>query len=532
MLLLMLCGGVAAVVHQAQIARRAEQRADARSQDLLQLSDSLLSELDTAIQQLPGSTNAQQLLVARVLENLQRIAADAQSDRQTAVILANGYVRLGNLQGDPYEQNIGDTPGAIRSLNKAVSLLEPLAASNPKDGSVLIALARAEAARGEVLGLADDIDGAAASFRSAIASFEQLLALKPTPALCFETAVAYETYGDLMGEDTGFADAAAALTNYRHAIEIDHRALALDPDFARVRRGLPLMQIKLGNVHLDENPATALNDFSQGMELLHALPVQEKSSLAMVRMQGLLLRKQANALSELGRYGEARVLFAKSEAIYGPLIAADARDLRAKRDMYLLLTAELDCEENALDPSLAEPGDSHAAALQRARKLSERRIETLRQLLEAKAQDADLLLELAEAEVKLFALDGQGAGSTARRKPAAELSRLRDAAKNEKTSSHGLGLVYGAFRALNDSLLNDPAVMLSSAERGVNLTHERSAEWLLALAQARAAAGDTEGSRDAARSGLALLAAEGGVNENFRVQKLLMRAQARAPLHP
>ena len=526
-LVLMLFAGVVAVVHQAEIARRAELRAEARSADLLQLSDSLLSELDNAIQQLPGSTNVQQLLVAQVLEHMERVAADARSDRQTGVILANAYVRLGNLQGDPYEQNIGDTPGAIRSLNKSVSILEPLAASYPKDGSVLIALARAEAARGEILSLSDDNEGGAVSMQAAIASFERLLALTPTPALYFETAVTYETYGDLMGEDTGFADAAAALTNYRRAIDLDHRALAIDPKYARVLHGLPLMQIKLGNVHLDDSPAAALGDFSKGMDLLNALSPEERKSLSMVRMQGLLLRKRAMAFSELSRFDEARADFAKSDAIYSSLIAADAKDLRAKRDMLLLLTAELDCEENSLNPSLAQPGDNQASALQRARDLAERKTQILHQLLEKKVQDKDFLLELAANQVHLFALDARvSAHAVAGTKPSSDLGRLRGVEHDAKASPHDLDLAFSAFWMLDKSPLRDPVLLLACAQRGVSLTHQKSAEWMLALSEADAASGDTQGSRDAARTGLAILKAAGGDTKDFNVRKLLEKAQA------
>ena len=76
-----LAAGVAAVGWQAGVANRERRKAEARSADLRQLNNSLLSELDDAIQQLPGSTNAQKLLVTRVIEHLDRMANDARGDR-------------------------------------------------------------------------------------------------------------------------------------------------------------------------------------------------------------------------------------------------------------------------------------------------------------------------------------------------------------------------------------------------------------------------------------------------------------------
>ena len=124
-----LTAGVVGVLWQARVANAERRKAEARSADLRQLSNSLLSELDEAIKQLPGSTGAQNLLVTRVLEHLDRMAKDVQGDRQTQLDLVDAYTRLGNIQGNAYDQNLGDTAGAFVSLGKALAIAGPLAAS-------------------------------------------------------------------------------------------------------------------------------------------------------------------------------------------------------------------------------------------------------------------------------------------------------------------------------------------------------------------------------------------------------------------
>jgi hypothetical protein len=59
------------------VANEERRRAEESAADLRQLSNSLLSELDEAIKELPGSTGAQKLLVTRVLEHLDRTAKDS-----------------------------------------------------------------------------------------------------------------------------------------------------------------------------------------------------------------------------------------------------------------------------------------------------------------------------------------------------------------------------------------------------------------------------------------------------------------------
>jgi eukaryotic-like serine/threonine-protein kinase len=70
--------GLAGVLWQARVANLQRRRAEARSEDLRQLSNSLLSELDEALKDIPGTTGAQKLLVARVLEHLDHMAKDAR----------------------------------------------------------------------------------------------------------------------------------------------------------------------------------------------------------------------------------------------------------------------------------------------------------------------------------------------------------------------------------------------------------------------------------------------------------------------
>ena len=107
--------------------------AEANAQDLRELSNSLLSELDEALKDIPGTTGAQKLLVTRVLEHLDRMAKDAQGDRQTELDLIAAYTRLGNVQGNGYDQNLADTAGALASFGKALALARTLVILIPND---------------------------------------------------------------------------------------------------------------------------------------------------------------------------------------------------------------------------------------------------------------------------------------------------------------------------------------------------------------------------------------------------------------
>ena len=118
------------------------------------------------------------------------------------------------------------------------------------------------------------------------------------------------------------------------------------------------------------------------MAKLDALPQAEQSRLDLTRTRALLLRKQAFALSELGRYAEADPLFDASTSIYQKIAAADPKDVRALRDLNRLLTNETASYETAADPLLAAPGSSASNNIVAERKFARERAEVLERLLE------------------------------------------------------------------------------------------------------------------------------------------------------
>lgn len=524
-LLLTAAAGVAGIIWQAHAARRAELRAEARSADLLQLTDGLLSELDSAIQQLPGSTGAQQLLVSRVLKSLDPLAAQAQHDKATAISLANAYTRLGSLQGDPYEQNIGDKAGAVHSINKALEVLQPAVDSHPNDFAVLSTLAYVQNTRGEILSMADDNEGSAASLRASIATFQRLLSFpNPKPKLFLQAASVYDTLGDVMGQDVGFSDLSAAMENYKKAIELDQRALKVDPNYAIVQRGLILMQMKIGNVDLDLDPAQAFTEFHAALDRLQARTPAEQALLTNLRLRGLLLRKQGMALAELGRYREAQQYFQRSEGVYGPIMKADPKDERAVRDIVRLLENELNCAEYAIDPLLAEPGSSQRAAWELVEALAKRKIDVTRQLIALQPNDPDIQNEFALTQVYLAAAQrklGNTLSSDTQAASAWEL--LKKSANDPKASPRVLELALDAFFATASHSPQEAQLALQWAHRGSELTHRKLAIWQLLLAEADSDAGNADQARRDAQDGLALLSPSVTNLKEARTYKLLAK---------
>jgi tetratricopeptide (TPR) repeat protein len=524
-LALTLFAGVVGVLWQAKVADEQRRRAEARSADLRQLSNSLLSEFDEAIKELPGSTGAQKLLVTRVLEHLDSMAKDAQGDRQTRLDLVSAYSKLANIQGNDYDQNLGDTPGALVSIDKAIALAAPLAPRGSRDREALRALAFAQQSRSEILFGPGRTQEAIASMRKAVEIYDPMIATTDaSTALICDAASAYSVLGDELRESgtASLADTSAVLTAYRKAIALDERALIIDPHFLRALRSLSINRGKIGGVELETDPALALKDYQAALQRIDSLPQAERENLSVRRMRAILQRKEASALVQLGEYAKATDLFTEVAQVFQKNVAADAQDSRALADMKVVLNFEALGYETAADPALAVAGSDRRRNLVAAEKLWTQELEIIDQAIKHDPVDEDMQLSRADALLRLGTIHSilhSAAGYEAMAKKG--IAGLKDLARKEQASALVLDMAASDLLMVEPASLRDPLFAVACAERAVSLNHRKTPSMLLTLTQAYRASGQAEKSRATAREALALLPAPQPGNAKPRIRKLL-----------
>ena len=119
-------------IREARRADAAAQRARERFDEVRRLSNSLLFEIDEAIRDVAGTTRARELVVSRALMYLDRLAHEAAYDPGLSQELAIAYMKIGDIQGSPYEPNIGKTADGLKSYEKANALLARVSAQTPE----------------------------------------------------------------------------------------------------------------------------------------------------------------------------------------------------------------------------------------------------------------------------------------------------------------------------------------------------------------------------------------------------------------
>jgi serine/threonine protein kinase len=237
LIVLSLAGGVVATARQAGIARAERARAERQFDRIRALGTSFLFEFHSAIQDLPGSTPARKLLVQRALEYLGKLSEEAQGNRRLRLEVAEAYLKVGDVQGNPYAPNLGDNEGAAASYGKALGISRSLVAGDAGDAEAVRYLARSYRALGDVLPQLGRPVEAIANFRQAIAMFESIGRTTPDPRLREELAGSYQELGDLQGHNglQNLGDPVGAIRSYRQSLSL-YEALAVADPSSRAAR--------------------------------------------------------------------------------------------------------------------------------------------------------------------------------------------------------------------------------------------------------------------------------------------------------
>jgi serine/threonine protein kinase len=480
LIFLSLIGGVLGTTWQMSVARRERARAQQQFNDVRKLTTSFLFEFHNAIQNLPGSTPARQLLVQRALEYLSKLASQDQGDPGLQRELAEAYLKVGDVQGNPYGSNLGDIQGAVQSYQKALDISQALVRANPKDAAARGYLARSNKALGEVLAHIGRPSEAAADLRQAIAMLEPLTAAKPDDDLRFDLSNSYEELADLLGHpgQPNLGDPAGAMANYRKALAVDEGIIAKEPANQRAQRGATIVRMRIGDMQLQQDDLKgAMEEYRAALETFEALAAAAPTDAGARRRVGFGYRKLGGVMEELGDKHGALENYKKAAAISDDLLKADPTNVQASMDVVV---------------SAREIGDllfdmkDHAGGIAQY----QRATDTLAKLsaadpgnLMARGRYAEMLVILGQA----LAEDGKNV--VARPYTSRGLSMTRELAARPEATADDLSEYAVHFLDCKPSDMQEPATALKYAKESYD-KGGTGADYLDVLARAYFQSGD------------------------------------------
>jgi eukaryotic-like serine/threonine-protein kinase len=329
LVVLAVLGGVAATVREARIAAANARRAERRFNDVRKLANSFLFEFHDAIEHLQGSTPARELVVKRALEYLDSLSAEAGSDLSLRHDLATAYEKVGNVQGSPYRDNLGDTKGALVSFRKAVTLREQLVQASPQDQDLRGELARDYGEIGDVFSASGDLKAAMDSYRKGLAVLAS--DLHPNMKTQIRMEILCDRYGRGLAES---GDPAHAVESFQRALLVLDELIKEDPAERENVRDKAVTNIHLATSYMQMRrlpEALAANRAAQALlqSLVDPTNAQSQRDVT-VANQGI-----AMVLEKMGDKRGALTIYLNGLAQDQASAKTDPSDALLRRDLYI-----------------------------------------------------------------------------------------------------------------------------------------------------------------------------------------------------
>jgi non-specific serine/threonine protein kinase/serine/threonine-protein kinase len=331
--------GVVAVLWQASLAADARRRAERRFNDVRALAGSLIFDVYDAIDDVPGTTPARQLIVQRAVQYLESLAREAAGDAGLQRELAGAFVRVGDVQGNPTRANVGDPTGAIASYQRAIALAEAVTAQAPGDVAAVRTVALAHRQRGDVLALTGDKEKALIDAQTSADLYAQI-GRRDDATLedRVNVGLASIKLGDLLGNPNfeNLGRAGSANLAYAKALEAFRELDRSAPTELQVRRLLGITLERIGTMHEDAKQWTdAATAYRESFEIRRGLALRDPTHRDIQRDLGIAHEKVANVLLAQRDFAGAAAEQREALAVFERLAAADPADVNAARTVAI-----------------------------------------------------------------------------------------------------------------------------------------------------------------------------------------------------
>jgi eukaryotic-like serine/threonine-protein kinase len=302
------------------------------------LANVFMFDVHGAIQDLPGSTPARQMLVENSLKYLAVLSAESAGESSLQRELASAYEKVADVQGGYRIANLGDTTGAISSYRKALALREQLAAADPQDREVRRDLLRNHGKLSELLSGEGDMTAAIESSRRATKLAQQLAALPGATAEDRRNvATALLSLGWQLARADQLGDGVLFI---RQSIAVFETLRKETPADGVIQRNLSLAYGRLGETLLNNTQLyqEALEAHRRSYEIVSEMLAQDPHNTRLGKIVAYAELGMASALTQLKQPRAALVEQSKAVDVFREMLKADSKNEVARYDAAFALS--------------------------------------------------------------------------------------------------------------------------------------------------------------------------------------------------
>ncbi|NKI94832.1 serine/threonine-protein kinase [Rhizobacter sp. SG703] len=319
---LALSAGIGIAAYEAWEANVQRERAERHFASVRKLTNTLILDVNNAIRDLPGSTQARQLVVQTALNYLQQLSAELQGDAALQLELAGGYRQIADLQGRNSEASLGDPVAALASYERGLALAEPLGQParrrDPNFRAAQRELALLHGSRGALLTSMGRNDAGMESLRQGIAITDDLIAAEPdnAPLLRLRATLYSElAHGQQnAGQHEAFLASTEAATQQLEALLARQPGDAIAANTLATTYGLRGMTL-LGHDLKPDTAQRALQAYGKGAALLQRLADANPNDTKLMRTLAIQYHGMGRSLVRLKQPAKALELHRRAIAM-------------------------------------------------------------------------------------------------------------------------------------------------------------------------------------------------------------------------
>jgi eukaryotic-like serine/threonine-protein kinase len=324
----------AALIAGGGAALNEKRAAERRFQDLHQFANFVLNDLDGKLRE--GVTPARKILAAKSVEYLDGLAREKNSP-ELQRDLVNGYLETGDIQGNLYGANLGETAAAESSYRKAVRFAEQLSQADPANPQNERYLVLANLKLGEVLAATGSLSEAVTHYRLALRANQSMVDAHPADLDLLKDR--FLLWDEIASARSLAYDAEGAVDAYRRALEA---ARAFPDSYSRKTNAIAReRELAAYWSAMSGDPADA-SDVIRESIATYRRDVAESPKPARRRNLAKAQKNLAEVEKRAGRMSEALSAIRESVGMTQALLADDPRNDEYRIDLEQALMVEIE----------------------------------------------------------------------------------------------------------------------------------------------------------------------------------------------
>ncbi len=318
-----LIGGIIATAYQARKANIERERAEARFNDIRNLTSTFMFEVNEAITKSP--IKARELLVQRAIEYLDKLSSESAGNIELKGDLASAFERIGDIQSEIFRPFSGKTSEALLSHQKALALREEVLAVMPSPKNAAN-VSSSYLKIGNALMTIGKVGEARENYRRSINNLETNSSIDPADV---EYRRQFARSLSMLGQAiVRSGTLGEALANYERSLSMFRTLSDEDPANPRYKRSIGIVISYIAFVKMEMGRTDeAAEDYRNWLDIERQLVANDPTNVELRHDLSGACTWYGVILSEQGKLDEANEIFAEGITIQKELLAADHENL-------------------------------------------------------------------------------------------------------------------------------------------------------------------------------------------------------------